>query len=55
MGFKFDQETINQALIYAKEHGVKAASDKFGISRSNISYHIKKGQEVLQKKNVKSN
>lgn len=53
MGFKFDQETINQALIYAKEYGVKAASDKFGISRSNISYHIKKGQEVLQKKTSK--
>lgn len=53
MGFKYDQETINQALLYAKENGVKAASEKFGISRSNIQYHIRKGQEVLQKKTSK--
>lgn len=55
MAFKFDQETINQAMIYAQENGLKAASEKYGISRSNISYHLKKGQEILQKKNVKSN
>ena len=53
MGCKFDQEIINQALIYAKEHGVKAASEKYGMSRSNIAYHIRKGQEILQKKTSK--
>ena len=53
MGFKFDQETINQAMIYAQENGLKAASEKYGISRSNISYHLKKGQEALQKKTSK--
>lgn len=53
MGFKFDQETINQAMIYAQENGLKAASEKYGISRSNISYHLKKGQEILQKKTSK--
>lgn len=53
MGCKFDQEIINQALIYAKENGVKAASEKFGMSRSNIAYHIRKGQEILQKKTSK--
>lgn len=53
MGCKFDQEIINQALIYAKENGVKAASERFGMSRSNIAYHIRKGQEILQKKTSK--
>ena len=53
MGLKFDQETINQALLYAKENGVKAASEKFGISRSNISYHIRKGEEMVKKKTSK--
>lgn len=53
MGVKFDQETINQALIYAHEHGIKAASEKYGISRSNLHYHIHKEKQSHIKKTSK--
>ena len=53
MGFKYDQETINQALIYAEKNGIRAASEKYGISCSNISYHKKKGEALLKLKTSK--
>lgn len=50
---RYDEKTMNEVLDYAEKYSGSAASKKYGVSKTNIYYHLKKRKAAQAQKTSK--